>query len=92
MIARVESYFQSLVSPALLKYFRERIGPDGPYLAMFDDLRSCSGDTQLHADNLGMAKRAYSDAFARLGPFCINLLIDLAEDGIKYRALMKKHD
>lgn len=83
MIDRVNQYYQLPVSAALIKHFRENIGLTGDYLAIFDDLRSTLGDTQLHADNLQMPLRKYNDKCAIVGQKCLWELLRLAEIGLK---------
>lgn len=81
MCDRVNSYYQMLASPELVSYIRKRL--KGDYLRIFDDLRDCTGSTQLHADRLGMDLKTYNRKAGELGRKCISLLVDLAEVGIK---------
>lgn len=84
MTTRVNDYYQLPASPALVQHFREDIGLTGKYLDIFDDLRACSGDTQLHADNVHISKKDYCDSSAVTHKKCVRELVRLAEIGLKY--------
>lgn len=83
MTDRVNRYYQLPVSRELLTHMRTEIGLTGPYQAIFDDLRGASGDTQLHADNVGLSARQYNSMAAIVGQTCIWELLRLAEIGLK---------
>ena len=83
MTARVNNYYQLPASQELLQHFREDIGLTGRYLDIFDDLRACSGDTQFHADRVGLSKRDYCDSSTVTHQRCVRELVRLAEIGLK---------
>lgn len=83
MTDRVNRYFRLPASNELVRHFREDIGLQGEYLAIFDDLRGCLADTRCHASNVGLPLRIYNEQSAILGQHCIYELIRLAEIGLK---------
>lgn len=83
MTDRVNRYYQLPVSRELLTHMRNEIGLTGTYQAIFDDLRGVSGDTQLHADNVGISTKQYNQMAAIVGQICIWELLRLAEIGLK---------
>lgn len=83
MIDRVNNYYQHPVSNELLEHFRSEIGLVGVYREIFDDLRSCRGTTQVHADNVGLPVRQYNLMAGIVGQACVQELIRLAEIGLK---------
>lgn len=83
MTERVNDYYQLPASPALVEYLRTKAGLTGDYLKIFDDLRSCSGSTQLHADNVGLPLKKYNEKAATVGIKCVHVLLNLAENGLK---------
>lgn len=82
MTDRVNTYYQQPASRALVEHFRREIGLTQKYIDIFDDLRQHSGDTQLHADNVGLPRRQYCDYAGELGKACVRELIRLAEIGL----------
>lgn len=89
MTGRVNRYYQHPASRDLVIHFREEIGLAGDYLRIFDDLRGCSGDTQLHADNIGITVKNYNAMANIVGGVCISELIRLAEIGFAAETAMK---
>ena len=83
MCDRVNGYYQMLASAGLLAHIRRQL--TGDYLLIFNDLRDCTGSTQLHADRLGMDVKTYNRKAGELGRRCISILVDLAETGVKAR-------
>ena len=81
MCDRVNRYYQKLASAGLLNRIRSQL--TGDYLRIFDDLRDCTGSTQLHADRLGMDAKTYNRLAGEVGRKCVDILIDLAEIGVK---------
>ena len=86
MTDRVNQYYQLPVSAEMVRHFREDIGLAGDYLAIFNDLRAVLGDTQLHADNVGLPVKRYNDKSAIVGQKCLWELLRLAEIGLKASA------
>lgn len=89
MIGRVNDYYQRPASPALVEHFRHDIGLEGIYLEIFDDLRSCSGSTQLHADNVGLPLKIYNEKAGIVGNRSVTELIRLAEIGLKAEEMIR---
>lgn len=83
MTERVNHYYQFPVSNELLEHFQSNIGLVGIYRDIFDDLRSCCGSTQMHADNVGLPVKQYNLMSGIVGQACIHELIRLAEIGLK---------
>lgn len=80
---RVNRYYQMPASHALVRHFRDSIGLTGKYLEIFDDLRECTGSSQLHADNVGLPTKTYNAMAAIVAQACVFELIRLAEIGLK---------
>ena len=83
MIDRVNQYYQHPASKDLVNHFREDVGFTEKFVEIFDDLRNVFGDTQLHADNVGLPVKQYNLLVGILGQRCIWELIRLAEIGLK---------
>lgn len=83
MTDRVNRYYQQPASRELVAHFKNDIGLVSDYLRIFEDLRDCCGDTQLHADNVGLPIKKYNAMSAIVGQTCITELIRLAEIGLR---------
>lgn len=83
MTDRVNRYYQLPASRELRRHFREEIGLTGKYLEIFDDLRNTSGNTQLHADNVGLPQKTYNAMASIVSQACVFELLRLAEIGLK---------
>ncbi len=83
MTDRVNRYYQLPASRDLIYHMRNETGLVGKYLEIFDDLRGVSGDTQLHADNVGISTKQYNQMAGIVGQTCVWELLRLAELGLK---------
>ena len=83
MTDRVNRYYQLPASKEMIYHMRNEIGLVGKYLEIFDDLRGLSGDTQLHADNVGLSPKQYNQMACIVGQTCVWELLRLAELGLK---------
>lgn len=80
---RVNGYYQLPASPALVEHFRTRLGLQGVYLDIFDELRTVTGDTACHASNLGLPLKKFNDKAAIVHARCVIELLRLAEKGLE---------